>query len=162
MLLRLFPKTIDNRLAGHPGALWLLIPVLILKTLMGFNVAGLNPFTSSRNILISADGVPLDSYGAEAASHMVFMFAAWGLALLTICLFGWIALIRYRAMIPLACLMLAIEQIGRKGLAHLHPTVTSGAAEDGLSPAFWINAGLSSALALAFALSLWPRRTASA
>lgn len=162
MLNRLFPRVIDNAYSGQAAAIWLLTPIVILKTLMGFNVAGLNPLVSSRDVIMNADGVPIDSFSPEAASILVFNFAAWGLALFTLCLFAWVVLIRYRAMIPLACLLLGIEQIGRKGLGVLHPIIEANASDSaGLSPAFFINWGLSGGLALAFVLSLIPAKPRS-
>lgn len=113
MFQRLFPRQIDNTYRGHMMAIWLFIPVLALKTAMGFNVGGLNPFVSSRFILSAADGVPVETYPPEAAAHLVFTFAAWGLALFVLTLLCWIVLLRYRAMIPLVILVLSIEQVGR-------------------------------------------------
>src|SRR5689334_4823124 len=97
LLTHLFPRQIDNFYQGHVLAVWLFVPVLAMKTLMGFNVGGLNPFISSRFILATADGVPVDTYPPDAAAHLVFTFAAWGLALFVLTLFSWIVLIRYRA-----------------------------------------------------------------
>lgn len=118
MLGRLFPRQIDNFYQGHVLAIWLFAPVLALKTAMGFNVGGLNPFVSSRFILMQADGVPVDAYPADAAAHLVFTFAAWGLSLFLLALLGWIVLIRYRAMLPLMILTLSLEQIGRMVLSN--------------------------------------------
>lgn len=115
---RLFPRQIDNSYQGHVLAIWLFAPVLALKAAMGFNVGGLNPFVSSRFILMQADGVPVDAYPADAAAHLVFTFAAWGLSLLLLALLGGIVLIRYRAMLPLMILTLSAEQIGRMMLSN--------------------------------------------
>ena len=152
MLSRLFPRQIDNAgYRGHVLAIWLFVPVVLVKLLMGFNVAGLNPFTRSRQILISADGVPVDSYPPEAATHLVFTFAAWGLALFVLALLSLIVLLRYRAMLPLMILALTIEQVGRKVQSSLMlpPPATAS-----LSIGAMINWGLSAALVLALALSL--------
>ena len=43
MLGRLFPRSLDNSYEGSWIAVWLFAPVLIAKTLMGFNFSGLNP-----------------------------------------------------------------------------------------------------------------------
>ena len=154
----LFPKVIDNRYRGQWLALLLFVPVLIIKMLMGFNFAGLNPLVETRDILIDVDGVPLDSYSVEAATDLLFFANAWGLCLFTITVFGVIALIRYRAAIPLAILLLAIEQVGRKAMS---------VAESGLglnwpmSMAGMINWGLTIALVLALVLSIIRRRSAA-
>ncbi len=154
----LFPKTIDNKYRGQWLALLFFAPVLILKLMMGFNFAGLNPMLDVRNILIDVDGIPLDTYSAEAASDLVFFANAWGLCLFTITVFGVIALIRYRAAIPLAILLLAIEQLGRKAIS----IVDSGLHLDWpMSTASIINWGFSFALILALALSMIRRRSAA-
>lgn len=152
MFSRLFPRVIDNVYQGHVLALWLFVPIVLLKMVMGFNVSGLNPWISSRYILQTADGVPVDSFSAYGASVVVFMFASWGLGLLILSLFSILVLIRYRAMLPLMILAVAVEQIGRKGIALINPILSTG---DGhLSAGFWINWGFSAALVLSLALSL--------
>lgn len=153
MLNRIFPRQIDNTYHGHGLAIWLLAPIVLLKTVMGFNVSGLNPWVSSRFVLMSADGIPVDTYAPEAASVVVFMFQSWGLALLVIALLGALALLRYRAMLPLAYLALGIEQVGRKVMSLMSPIIRP-AAGDGLSFGFWLNWGLSGALIVGLALSL--------
>ena len=156
MLSRLFPRTIDNSYQGHVAAVWLFVPVVLLKTVMGFNVSGLNPWVTSRYILQSADGVPVDSFSAYGASVIVFMFASWGLCLLILALLSIVALIRYRAMLPLMILAMTLEQVGRKGIALINPILSSG---DGhLSAGFWINWTLSAALLLSLALSVLKAR----
>jgi hypothetical protein len=157
MLNRLFPRQIDNAYRGHVLAIWLFVPVVLLKLVMGFNVAGMNPWVSSRFILQRADGVPVDSFPPEAAAFAVFSFAAWGLALFVLALLSLVVLLRYRAMLPLMILAMTIEQVGRKLVSefHLAPRV----AEGGEAPAgMWINLGLSGVLVLALVLSLMPAR----
>ncbi len=157
MLQLLFPKTIDNKYRGQWLALLFFVPVLIIKTMMGFNVAGFNPALEVRDILINADGIPLDSYSVEAADNLLFFANAWGLCLFTICVFGLIALIKYRAAIPLAILLMAIEQVGRKSMS---------IAADGLRLEWPTTAGniinwvFSIALVLALVLAVIRRRNA--
>lgn len=153
MFRRLFPKQIDNTYRGLVIALWLLAPLVIVKFLMGLNVAGLNPWVDNRYILQSVDQLPLDTYGAQAASAAVFLFSCWGLALLLLSSLGALALVRYRAAIPLIYLVLSIEQIGRKGLSLIHPFVR--AVEPGsFSPGVIINWALTAALVIGLVLSL--------
>jgi hypothetical protein len=168
MLSNLLPTQFDNAYRGHALAFWLLIPLVLMKLFMGVNVAGLNPWISSRFVLQNADGVPVDTFPAEAASVAVFLFASWGLSLLVMSLLGVVVLIRYRAMIPLMYLLLSIEQIGRKALGMLHLVPSSGEAAAGVSPGLLINGGLSAALVIGLLLSLisvrkgeTPKRTAS-
>ena len=158
MLGRLFPRVIDNDYRGYWLAVWLLVPLVLLKLVMGFNVAGLNPWISNRQIAISADGFALASYGPEGSSVVIFMFASWGLMLLLLSLLGFVVLVRYRAMIPLMYLLLALEQFGRKAIGLAQPIV-SAAKVEGLSPAFLINTGFMAVLLIGFLLSLaTPRR----
>lgn len=154
MLGRLFPKQIDNDYRGYWLAIWLLVPVVLLKLAMGFNVAGLNPWISNRFIAESADGIPLDSFGVEAASTVMFMFASWGIGLLLLSLLGLVALIRYRAMIPLIYLLLSLEQFGRKGLALVSPIIREAVKTEGVAPGVLINWGLMTVLAVGLVLSL--------
>ncbi len=158
MFSLLFPKTIDNKYRGQRLALWLFVPLVLLKLMMGFNVAGLNPTLDTRDILQDVDGIPLDTFSAEAASEIVFAASAWGLSLFTISLLGVIALIRYRAMIPLAFLLMTIEQVGRKAMSIAVDGWRLGANE--LTAGSIINWVLSAAVVLGLLLSVIRRRTA--
>jgi len=159
MLNRLFPKQLDNDYQGYKLAIWLFVPIVLGKFLMGVNVVGLNPWLSNRDVLKLADGIPLDTYGGEAASTVVVLFANWGLGLLILCLLGIVVLVRYRAMIPLMYLLLSIEQIGRMGLSRINQLVPVVAAE-GTSPGALINWGLAAALVIGLVLSLAARKEA--
>ncbi len=105
MVSLLFPKMIDNRYRGQWLALVCFVPVLLLKLAIGFKVAGINPAIKVHDILQDVDGIPLDTYSTAAVTDLIFFANAWGLSLLTICLVGVIALIRYRSMIPIAILL---------------------------------------------------------
>jgi hypothetical protein len=157
MLGRLFPRQIDNDYRGHWLAIWLLVPLALMKLVQGANVAGFNPLISSRHILETADRVPVDTYGAEAASYLVFAFAAWGLNIFVLGLLGIIVLVRYRAMIPLVFLFLLIEQLGRKTLSMIHLDRPFFSAE--LSPANLINWVFLAAIVIGLALSLCSPRS---
>jgi hypothetical protein len=157
-LSRIFPKQFDNAYRGHWLAIWILVPIVLVKLIMGVNVAGLDPLISNIDILKTADNVPLDTFGAEAASLVVFLFASWALGLLLLSLLATVALIRYRAMIPLMYLLLSIEQIGRKGLLLINPIVKApivgAVVTHGISTGALINWGLTAALVIGFLLSL--------
>ncbi len=153
MLSRLFPKQADNAYRGSPLAIWILVPILLMKLAMGVNVSGLNPWLSNRFVIEHADGIPISSYGPEAASVVMFLFASWGLGLLTISLLGVVVMIRYRAMTPLMYLLLMIDQLGRKAISQFSPIIRP-AAPDGVSYAVLINWGFSAALVIGLILSL--------
>ena len=156
MRTRLLPKQLDNNYRGHVLAIWLLVPLALMKFLQGANVAGLLGTDNSRQILETVDKVPVGTFPAEAASHLVFLFAAWGVGIFILGLLGIIVLLRYRVMIPLMYLLLLIEQVGRKALSTIHldsPFVSLTA-----SPANLINWGFLLAIAIGFLLSLSDRR----
>jgi hypothetical protein len=65
MLTRLFPRQIDNDYQGWRLAIWLLVPLALVKLLQGANVAGLFGPGNSRQILEGVDKVPLGAFPAE-------------------------------------------------------------------------------------------------
>ncbi len=156
MLSLLFPKVIDNKYRGQWLALVFFVPVLLLKVMMGFNFAGFNPAIEVRDILQDIDGISLDTYSAAAASDLVYFANAWGLSLFTIGLVGLIAFVRYRAMIPIAILLLTVEQLGRKAMSIAESGLGIG---PDMSMGSIINWVLSVALVLALVLSIMRRRT---
>jgi len=158
MFQLLFPKIIDNKYRGQWLGIGLFLPLLFLKIAMGFNVAGLNPAVDVRDVLQNVDGVPLDTYSAAAAADIVFSTSAWGLALFTIALLGVIALVRYRAMIPLAFLLLTIEQVGRKAMGLAADGLVTG---EPMTTGNIINWVLSALFVLGLTLSMIRRRTAA-
>jgi hypothetical protein len=159
MLSRIFPKQLDNDYRGNWIAVWLFVPLLLMKLAIAVNISGLNPWISNRYVLEVADGVPLDTFGAEAASTLVFFAASWGLAMLVLNLLGIAALIRYRAMIPLMFLLLLIEHIGRKALLLVNPIVRAAATAgtEGIPAGVLINWGIMAALVVGLVLSLRER-----
>ena len=151
---RLLPRTLSNAFHGPWLALILLVPVLIVKTVIGFNFSGLNPLVDVGQILQTVDGVPLDTFTPDARSAVISASQAWGAALFALCLFVWIALIRYREAMPLATLLLLTEQLIRTGAAPVRAAfeaITGGAA---LHAGAMINLGMTLLLAAAFGLSL--------
>ena len=153
MLNRILPRQFDNTYRGYSLALWLFGFVAAIKTLMGFNVSGLNPWISNRYVLMSADGIPVDSYGAEAGSVVTFMFASWGLELLLLSLLSLLVLVRYRAMVPLMLLILLLEQLGRKAIATISPIIHAAEPQN-TSVAPLINWAFTGVLLIAFLMSI--------
>ena len=126
MFNRIFPKHLDNRASGHWLATWLLIPIVLVRAIIGFN-----SMVFSRSIATTADAIPLDTFGPDGAEAVISLFALLGLLTLLFALLGAVVLIRYRAMIPLMYLMLLIQQLGSKALLLMHPIVRSGSASLG-------------------------------
>ena len=123
MLERIFPRRIDNNFRGHWLATWLLVPILLLRGIIGFN-----SIFFARAIATSADGIPLDKYGADGAQMVISIFALLGLFFLLFALLGVVVLIRYRAMIPFMYLLLLAQQLGSKALLWVYPTVRAGSS----------------------------------
>jgi hypothetical protein len=146
MIERIFPSRIDNAYRGLRAGLWVFGLVVLIRLAMGANT-----MINTRSIAEGADGIPLDSYGAAAAGAVVSMFALLGLSKLVIGLLGLIALIRYRAMIPLILLLMLAEHGAGRLLALARPIVRSESA----APGFSINMALLGLLLLALLLSLW-------
>jgi hypothetical protein len=147
MLDRILPQRIDNTYRGHPLAVWLLVPVVFMKT----GIA-LGTIFNGRAAAQSADGIPLDSFGADGAQAVVALFAIWGLAQLVFSVLGVLALTRYRAMIPSLFALLLIEHLVRKWILLVKPI-----ARTGTPPGPYINLVLVALMVVGLGLSLWRR-----
>ena len=138
------------------GGIGFFVPVLVIKLLIGINISGLNPMIKPYDILQDVDGIPMDSFSAAAAYEIEFATAAWGGALVVIALFGGLAVVRYRALIPVAILMLFLEQSWRQVASIMEkmiagaPLLSSAGAQ--------INLAFSAALLAALVLSIVPRK----
>ncbi|MBI3130244.1 MAG: hypothetical protein HYZ13_02705 [Acidobacteria bacterium] len=147
MIATLFPRVADNTYPGRRLGLWL-FALTPLKVAMGLNII-FNAPTVAR----SADGIPVHTFDSASASAFLFMFAAWGLCQLVIGLAALVVLLRYRSLVPLAFVILLIEQVGRK-LLHLQWPIE----RIGTSPGTSINAVLLGILVCGLVLSLWRPR----
>jgi hypothetical protein len=147
MLNRLFPRQVDNRFDGNRAALWLLGAFVALKLIM-----------SVRSILdtasvVTGDGIPIDSFGPEAARQILLLFALMALGQLMLALIALTIMLRYRALVPFICLLLLAERVANRLIVQSH----SGAGGD--NPIVWVMAvTLPTLLLLALVLSLIPRR----
>jgi hypothetical protein len=151
MLLRLFPRQIDNRFEGHRLALWLLALLVGLKL-----IVSLNSILNTAAVASGADGFPLDSYGADGARAVLMLFAIGAVANLTLALFGVAVLVRYRAMVPFVFLLSIFEHVGRRLVVETYSIERAQA----LPAAFAINMAVLALLLIGLALSLWPRKPA--
>jgi hypothetical protein len=144
----LLPRSIDNTYHGRKAALWLLGIVVLLKAAMG-----LNSIFNGYVVATTADGIPLDSFTAAGANAVITFLAFWGLAQVLFSLLGVLALVRYRAMVPLVFLVLLVELVGRKLIVLAMPIVKAGAP-----PALSITAVFIGLLVVGLALSLMDTR----
>ena len=148
MLERIFPRQIDNTYRGRRAGLWLFILLVAIKLIMSAN-----SILNTRAIATGPDGIPLDSYGAAGAETVIRLFSFVALGQLVLALLGVVALIRYRAMIPLLYLLLIAEAVARRGIGLLHPIDGPEASPVGL----YINLTLLAVLLVGFGLSLLNR-----
>lgn len=149
MLSRLFPKQVDNRFDGHWAALWFLGAFVALKLIMSIR----SVFDTAS--VVAGDGIPLESFGPVAAQQVLMLFALMALGQLALALVALAILVRYRALVPLICLLLLAERIASRLV------IQSYFGLDATSPLIvWIMAVILPALlVLALALSLIsPRR----
>lgn len=150
MLDTLFPRVADNRYPGRRIGLWL-FALMPLKIPMGLNV-----MFNAPEVARSADGIPVDSFGAQAATAFLFVFAAWGLGQLVLGLTSLVVLLRYRSLVPLTFAALLIEQLGRILLRNYWPIDRVAA------PGATINIALSAIMVIGLVLSLWRPRVPAA
>jgi hypothetical protein len=140
MLSRIFPKTIDNNFRGKKLAIWLLVPI----TLMKLAISLLHIFWHDGGAQ-SISTIALDSYPTGAAQNIIALFARMGLDQFVFGLICVVVLIRYRAMIPLMYVMLVFHYAAEKGIAVMKPLAlvgTSGASTPALVLALMAFAGL--------------------
>ena len=123
MLSRIFPTQVDNNYRGHRLAIWLLVPIILLRGLIGFN-----SIFFARSVATSADGLPLDSFTPAAAGMVLALFALLGLFSLLLALLGLVVLVRYRAMIPFLYLFLLIQEVGNKAVLLAYPVTRSASS----------------------------------
>jgi hypothetical protein len=120
---------------------------VILKT--GIALASI---FNGRGAAQSADGIPLDSFGASGAEAVVALFAIWGLAQLVFSVLGVLAFIRYRAMIPFMFVLLLTEHLARKWILLVRPIARTG------TPAgIYVNLVILVLTIVGLALALWRR-----
>jgi len=144
MLDQILPQRIDNTYRGHRLALWLFATVLVVKT----GIA-LGTIFNGRAAAQSADGIPLDSFGAGGAAAVVALFAIWGLSQFVLSVIGGLALTRYRAMVPLMFVLFLCEHVVRRSILLVRPIARIGAP-----PGLTINLALIVLMIVGLALSL--------
>ncbi len=152
MLSKIFPQTIDNKLNGQWLGYLLLVPVLLLKIAIAI---GSMVMPAEAN---STDGIEMSGYPVTALQEAIASTALLGLLHLSIGLIGVLALIRYRAMIPLIYVWLLFEFAGRRLLLTIYPIERAGDT----STASTINLMLLALMVVGFGFSIWPRKQKTA
>jgi hypothetical protein len=147
MLDRLFPTPLDNAgYRGHPAALWLFGLVVFFKTAIGVGT-----MFNGRNAAPNADGIALASFGELGADAFVSLFAAWGLAQLTLGMLCVLVLVRYRALVPFMFVVLLFEHLVRKLIFVLLPIARISAES---APGFYINVAIVAVMVVGLVLAL--------
>ena len=127
MLGRLFPKAFDNAYRGHWLALVILGLLLFLR--LAQTGAGLvDPVLISRG----ADGILFDTFNAPAQAAFAYVFRLLSFLNILVCLIGVLALVRYRAMVPLIYLVLFVLLAGQKVMGLLYPIPRAPEAAGGM------------------------------
>src|SRR4051812_25300774 len=90
----LLPATIDNTYRGQRLGLWLLALVVAVKAVQILSVMVAGP-----TIVAAAGGIPLGTFGKDAAHTVVIAFIAMGISRLFIAVITTLALLRYRSVV---------------------------------------------------------------
>jgi len=121
MLARILPAGVDNRFRGQVVALWLFVPLALMKVMLGVTH------------IVRADGgaqsvstMPLDTYPAGAAQNIIGLMARMGLEQLLLGLIFVVVLLRYRALIPLMYLVAVLHFLGSKVIGEMKPLALAG------------------------------------
>ena len=121
MLNRLFPTRLDNDYRGMRLALWLFVPIAFMRIAI------------SLLHIVSADGgaqsistIPLDSYSSGAAQNVIAVFARMGLEQLLLGILCVVALVRYRAMLPLMYAITVGHDLAIEAIARFKPLALAG------------------------------------
>ena len=149
VLRRLIPKQVDNSFDGLRPALWLLGLVIAMKLPMS-----LNSILNTADVAGNADGIPLASFGPEAARQLLQLFALMALGHLFLTLVALAALIRWRALVPFGYLILLGEFLVRQVIVWSY----AAPGAESTTVALIVNIGLAILLTLGLILSLIPGR----
>ena len=121
MLNRLFPARLNNNYRGMRRALWLFVPIVVMRIAI------------SLLHIVSADGgaqsistIPLDSYSGGAAQNVIALIARLGLEQLLLGILAVVALVRYRAMLPLLYAVAVSHDLAIEAIARFKPLALAG------------------------------------
>jgi hypothetical protein len=145
MFDQFLPKQIDNSYRGQKAAIWIFVPLLLLKVVMSVNSIFIGHMVAT-----SADGIPLDTFPPAAARAMISFLAMWGLGHFVLCALCILVLVRYRRMIPFMFGVLLLEHLIRRLISHFLPIERIGAP-----PAVYFNLILLTLMVAGLLLSLW-------
>jgi len=127
MFGRFFPRQFDNSYRGP----WLAL--VILGLLLFFRLAQTGMGLLSPVVVIRGpDGILFETFNAPAQAAFTYVFRLLCFLNILACLIGVLALVRYRAMVPLTYLMLILLLAGQKVLGLLYPIPRAPDAPGGM------------------------------
>jgi hypothetical protein len=144
---KLLPRPIDNRYSGSRVALWLFGLVVFVHILQSVAVI-VNGYSTAQ----SADGIPLETYPADAAQTILAIFMLASLRRLIISLMCAVVLFRYRSAVPLMLVVLGLNYRGGQVIFRFVPIVRVGTP-----PGVVMNLLMFGLTVVGLALSLWGR-----
>jgi hypothetical protein len=145
MLSRIFPKQFDNHFRGNQLALWIFALITFMHTAISISSI-FRPDGGAQ----SADGIPLDTFSPAAAQAVIGVGGLLDVAILLLCVFFILALIRYRSMIPLMYVVLVTQWVARKGVARIKPIPRM----PGTATGFYVSLGIFALTVIGMILAL--------
>jgi hypothetical protein len=121
MLNRLLPARFDNNYRGLSLALWLFVPVVFMRVAISL----LHIFSADGGAQ-SVSTMPLDTYSASAAQNLIALFARLGLEQFLLGVLAVVALVRYRAMLPLMYAIIVSHDLAIEAIARFKPLALAG------------------------------------
>jgi hypothetical protein len=147
MFNSLLPRQIDNTYHGHKVALWLFGLIVTVRIIQSLVI-----LFNGYSVVMSADGIPLDTYPPAAAQTIVAMFGLSAVSRLFILLLCVLVLVRYRSAVPFMFAFLALSYLAGQLFLQFVPTVRTGTPRGPL-----VNLVLFALMIIGLALSLWRR-----
>ena len=148
MFGRLFPRQFDNSYRGP----WLALVILGLLLFFRLAQTGMG-LVSPVLVIRGPDGILFDTFNAPAQAAFTYVFRLLCFLNILVCLIGVLALVRYRAMVPLIYLVLLFLLAGQKVMGLLFPVPRAPEAFGGL-----MILGMLTVTLLGFVLSLFRPR----
>ncbi len=113
----LFLPSVSDDYEGSPIAFYFLVLVAIVSTIRSFiHIFAIDGGANS------IAGIAINLAGG---SNIVAIFGQWGASQLLLALFYWLAIIRYRFLVPWMLAIVFLEQVLRIGVGHLKPIEVS-------------------------------------
>ena len=123
MFSRLFPREFDNVYRGH----WLGLVILGLLLFVRLAQTGMG-LVEPLFVIRGPDGILFDAFNAPAQAAFTYVFRLLCFLNVLVCLIGVLALVRYRAMVPLMYVVVLLLLGGQRIIGLLNPIARAPAA----------------------------------